>query len=63
MFNASKGYGFISNGEGQDIFFHCSQLLIPGQTYKTISVNAEVEFDVEESERGNHATNIKIIGE
>ena len=63
MFNASKGYGFISTNEGKDIFFHCSQLLIPGQTYKTIEVNKNVSFDVEQSDRGLLATNIKIVEE
>ena len=61
MFNYSKGYGFIETGEGKDVFFHSSQLLIPGENYKTIAVGEKVEFELEESERGYHATNIKII--
>ena len=60
MFNASKGYGFIKSENGQDIFFHCSQLIIPGQTYKTIEVNTNVNFEIEESERGFLATNIRV---
>ena len=61
MFNSSKGYGFISTENHQDIFFHCSQLIIPGQDYKTIEVDTEVTFDVEETERGKHATNIRPV--
>ena len=61
MFNSSKGFGFISFKDGQDIFFHCSQLLIPGQTYKSVDVGEEVEFDIEESERGLRAINIKVV--
>ncbi len=61
MFNGSKGFGFISVEDGSDIFFHCSQLLIPGQTYKTVDVDTEVEFDLEETERGLRAANIRIV--
>ena len=61
MFNSSKGYGFIETENNQDIFFHCSQLIIPGQNYKTIEVDTKVSFDVEETERGKHATNIRIV--
>ncbi len=61
MFNTSKGYGFIQTGEGKDVFFHCSQLIIPGENFKTINVGAHVDFEIEESDRGIHATNIKIV--
>ncbi len=61
MFNNSKGYGFIKTLEGNDIFFHCSQLLIPGEDFKTVKVNQEVDFEIEESERGYRAINIKIL--
>ena len=61
MFNSSKGYGFIKSEELNDIFFHCTQLLIPGENYKTIDVGESVEFEVEETERGRRATNIKIV--
>ena len=61
MFNTAKGYGFISTENGQDIFFHCSQLIIPGENFKTIEVDTNVTFDVEETERGKHATNIRIV--
>lgn len=61
MFNTSKGYGFISVSDGRDIFFHSSQLLIPGEDYKTIEVGKKVEFDVEETDRGQRATNIKVV--
>ncbi len=58
-FNKNKGYGFISTSEGQDVFFHYSQLVMEG--FKDIDVDQEVEFDIEESERGLRATNIKKI--
>ncbi len=56
MFNQEKGYGFITLEEGKDIFFHYSQLMMDG--FKTIDAGADVEFEVEETERGPQAHNI-----
>ncbi len=59
-FNPEKGFGFIKTEDGRDAFFHYSSLVMEG--YKTIEPNAEVEFDLEESEKGLRANNIKKIG-
>lgn len=59
MFNNEKGYGFIRTEAGQDVFFHYSSLLMP--EYKTATAGEKVEFDVEETERGTRATNIKKV--
>ena len=59
MFNKEKGYGFIHTEDNRDVFFHYSSLIMDG--YKTIDKDAAVEFDVEESERGPRASNIKKI--
>ncbi len=56
MFNAEKGYGFIRTEEGKDVFFHYTSLVM--DSYKTAEAGEEVEFEVEESERGPRATNI-----
>ncbi|MCI9293104.1 MAG: cold shock domain-containing protein [Erysipelotrichaceae bacterium] len=56
MFNQEKGYGFIKNEDGQDIFFHFSQLVMEG--FKTIENDADVEFELVETERGPQAQNI-----
>lgn len=56
MFNQEKGYGFITNAEGKDVFFHYSQLMMEG--FKTIDADAEVEFEAIETDRGLQAQNI-----
>ena len=56
MFNQEKGYGFIKNEDGQDIFFHFSQLVMEG--FKTIENDSDVEFESVETERGPQAQNI-----
>lgn len=56
MFNQEKGFGFITSKEGQDIFFHYSQLMMDG--FKTIDNDASVTFDVVETDRGLQAQNV-----
>jgi CspA family cold shock protein len=59
MFNKEKGYGFIRSEDGQDVFFHHSSILMDG--YKTAETGEAVEFEVEESDRGPRAKNIKKL--
>ena len=59
MFNKDKGYGFIHTEDKKDIFFHFRALLMEG--FKTVDAGQEVEFEIEESERGPRAINIKKI--
>ena len=56
-FNDRKGYGFISQEEGNDVFVHFSSIESTG--YKTLSEGDRVEFDIEESDRGPEAKNLK----
>lgn len=58
-FNKDKGYGFIQNGDGKDVFFHYSELVMEG--FKDIAVGSEVEFDLVESEKGLRASNVKKL--
>lgn len=58
-FNAKKGFGFISDEEGQDIFVHFSALNMEG--FKVLEDGEEVEFDVIEGEKGPQATNVTKI--
>ncbi len=58
-FNKNKGYGFITTDEGQDVFFHYSQIIMEG--FKDIDLEQKVEFEIEESPRGPRAINIKKI--
>lgn len=54
-FNNQKGYGFISDAEGNDVFVHYSGLNMDG--YKSLEEGAAVEFDVTEGAKGPQATN------
>ena len=55
-FNATKGLGFISSEDGQDLFAHFSAIQSDG--FKTLDEGQKVEFDVEEGQRGPQAVNI-----
>ncbi len=59
MFNKEKGFGFITAEDGNDVFFHYSALLM--DSFKTAEAGEEVEFDVENSERGLRASNVKKL--
>ena len=59
MFNQEKGYGFITIEGGKDVFFHYSQLQMEG--YKTIENDAQVEFELVETERGPQAQHRKTV--
>ncbi len=58
-FNPEKGFGFIKTDDGKDVFFHYSSLVMDG--FKTIDVNSIVEFDIQESEKGLRASNIRKV--
>ena len=58
-FNATKGFGFITQDNGEDVFAHFSQ--IQGDGFKTLEDGQKVSFDVEDGPRGLQATNINII--
>lgn len=55
-FNESKGYGFISQDGGGDVFAHYSA--IKGDGYKTLSEGDVVSFDIVDSDKGPKASNI-----
>lgn len=55
-FNDSKGFGFILNEEGKDIFVHYSA--IQGDDYKTLREGQQVHFDCVEGPKGLHAANV-----
>ncbi len=58
-FSGEKGYGFITSEDGNDVFAHFSQIAMDG--YKVLEENDQVEFEVEDGERGPQATNIQKI--
>ena len=55
-FNAEKGYGFISQESGDDVFVHFSA--IQGKGFKTLEEGQQVSFDIEEGPRGSQASNV-----
>ena len=55
-FNNQKGYGFISDEAGNDVFVHYSGLNMEG--YKTLEEGQAVEYDVTEGEKGPQAGNV-----
>ncbi len=56
-FNNKKGYGFINEEGGRDIFVHFSAIEMEG--YKSLSEGEAVIFEVEESTRGPEAKNVR----
>ena len=58
-FNNQKGYGFISDEQGNDIFVHYSGLNMEG--FKTLEEGQNVEYEVTEGEKGPQATNVTVI--
>jgi CspA family cold shock protein len=55
-FNNQKGYGFISDSEGNDIFVHYSGLNMEG--FKSLDDGEHVEYDVIQGEKGPQAVNV-----
>ena len=55
-FNAEKGYGFISQESGDDVFVHFSA--IQGKGFKTLEEGQSVSFEIEEGPRGKQASNV-----
>jgi len=55
-FNATKGYGFISTEDGEDVFVHYSA--ITGDGFKTLDEGQSVEFEIVQGEKGPQATNV-----
>ncbi len=55
-FNDNKGFGFIEQENGQDVFVHYSA--ISGEGYKSLAEGQVVEFDLSEGAKGLQATNV-----
>ena len=59
-FNASKGYGFISPGNGgDDVFAHFSAIEMDG--YKSLKEGQNVEFDIQDGPKGPQAARIRAL--
>ena len=58
-FNDKKGYGFIADEEGNELFVHYQE--IQGEGFKTLQENDNVEFEVGEGDKGPKAINVRKI--
>ena len=58
-FNASKGYGFITQEDGHDIFVHFTA--IQGEGFKSLDEGQEVEFEVTSGAKGPQAANVTKV--
>lgn len=60
-FNEKKGFGFIINQQGDDIFVHYKD--IQGSGFKTLHENAQVSYLLEEGPKGFKAQDVVVVGE
>ncbi|PHR25885.1 MAG: cold-shock protein [Desulfotalea sp.] len=58
-FNNSKGFGFIAQDEGKDVFVHHSSIQMEG--FKSLEEGVRVAFDLVEGQKGPAAENVKKI--
>lgn len=59
-FNPEKGFGFIAQDGGTDVFVHFSA--IEGSGYRNLNENDKVEFEVTMGPKGPNAANVRIVG-
>ena len=59
-FDPKKGYGFITQDQGSDLFVHFSEIKSDDE-YKTLEQNQAVTFDVAEGQNGLHAKNVMPV--
>lgn len=60
MFNAEKGYGFITPADGSgDVFVHYSN--IDGDGYRSLEKDQRVQFDVRPGRKGDEAYNVQVL--
>jgi len=55
-FNDSKGYGFIEQSNGDDVFVHFSAIVAEG--FRTLAEGDQVEFELQETDKGLQASNV-----
>ncbi len=59
-FNNAKGYGFIEQEDGKDVFVHYSA--IEGSGYRSLEEGQAVEFEITQGPKGPQAANVRPIG-
>ena len=58
-FSDEKGFGFIEQDDGQDVFVHYSSIEMEG--FRSVAEGQEVEFEIQQGDRGLRAVNVRIL--
>jgi CspA family cold shock protein len=58
-FNSTKGFGFIQQENGEDVFVHFKSIV--GDGYKSLEENDKVEYSVTQGDKGLQASEVKLI--
>lgn len=58
-FNSSKGFGFIQQPGGEDVFVHFKAIV--GDGYRTLEEGQKVEFSITQGQKGPQASDVKVI--
>jgi CspA family cold shock protein len=58
-FNDKKGFGFIEQEDGPDVFVHHSSIIASG--FKSLQEGDRVTFDIEQGRKGPSAVNVKVV--
>jgi CspA family cold shock protein len=59
-FNGAKGYGFIQRDAGEDVFVHYSA--IRGEGFRNLEEGQNVEFSIEQDQKGLRAADVVVMG-
>lgn len=58
-FNGDKGYGFVTQENGPDLFVHYSEIQSSG--YRSLNEGDKVEFEITEGKKGKQASAVKVL--
>ena len=58
-FNSTKGFGFISQANGEDVFVHFNAIV--GDGYKSLEENDKVEYSIVKGEKGLQAADVRLV--
>lgn len=58
-FNSEKGYGFIAQDGGEDVFVHYSA--IKGNGYRNLNEGDTVEFEITQGQKGKQASDVEVV--
>ncbi|PWK51827.1 cold-shock protein [Pleionea mediterranea] len=59
-FNETKGFGFLEQESGPDVFVHFSS--IKGDGFKTLAEGQRVQFEIQDGQKGPQAANVEVLG-